>query len=613
MKKYRIVFIHVIMIIICFLTSTIVAVKTITKLIDDTNEKMAFVIASKVYNDINAQLTKPITVGTTIANTKSLTDLLENEDSYSDEQFEKEITDTLSRYIEYTGYNTAFIISDKSKRYYTQNGLNKVIDTENDEHDIWYKLFLEENSDYDFDIDVDEVHSDIWTVFMNARINDEDGNLLGVCGVGLEMSDMQEILLDMQNTYDIQINLVDNNGLVQVNVDDINIEKSVLKKIRFNNSSEYDYSATDDNGYVITRYMEELGWYLVIQKDSIQTQKVLSELVSNTFMAMLIIFLLILLIVIAVLRKNHVMFSEGAKLNSYGHLARVYKSMYFINLHNDTIQLVKNNMASVKVKNKEDHAASALKKATLEIVDEKYVDNMLAFIDLSTIAERLKNVDTLTCEFISKDLSWYRARFIPDADENANFISKVIFAVESIDEEKRRENHLLRLSETDLMTGIRNRGSGEKFITNLIRERKSGMFCLLDADKFKSINDNYGHAVGDKVIKAIADCLKRTFRESDVVMRLGGDEFSAYAIGIITKETGMKIIERFFHEIDCIDIPELKDRKISISMGTAFYYGNDDTFETIYKRADECTYMSKKHEGSYVTFFDETKLLNNDK
>ena len=216
------------MIIICFLTSTIVAVKTITKLIDDTNEKMAFVIASKVYNDINAQLTKPITVGTTIANTKSLTDLLENEDSYSDEQFEKEITDTLSRYIEYTGYNTAFIISDKSKRYYTQNGLNKVIDTENDEHDIWYKLFLEENSDYDFDIDVDEVHSDMWTVFMNARINDEDGNLLGVCGVGLEMSDMQEILLDMQNTYDIQINLVDNNGLVQVNVDDINIEKSVL-------------------------------------------------------------------------------------------------------------------------------------------------------------------------------------------------------------------------------------------------------------------------------------------------------------------------------------------------------------------------------------------------
>lgn len=601
------------MIIICFLTSTIVAVKTITKLIDDTNEKMAFVIASKVYNDINAQLTKPITVGTTIANTKSLTDLLENEDSYSDEQFEKEITDTLSRYIEYTGYNTAFIISDKSKRYYTQNGLNKVIDTENDEHDIWYKLFLEENSDYDFDIDVDEVHSDMWTVFMNARINDEDGNLLGVCGVGLEMSDMQEILLDMQNTYDIQINLVDNNGIVQVDVDDINIEKSVLKKIRFNNSSEYNYSATDDNGYVITRYMEELGWYLVIQKDSIQTQKVLSELVSNTFTAMLIIFLLILLIVIAVLRKNHVLFSEGAKLNSYGHLARVYKSMYFINLHNDTIQLIKNNMTSVKVKNKEDHAASALKKATLEIVDEKYVDNMLAFIDLSTIAERLKNVDTLTCEFISKDLSWYRARFIPDADENANFISKVIFAVESIDEEKRRENHLLRLSETDLMTGIRNRGSGEKFITNLIRERKSGMFCLLDADKFKSINDNYGHAVGDKVIKAIADCLKRTFRESDVVMRLGGDEFSAYAIGIITKETGMKIIERFFHEIDCIDIPELKDRKISISMGTAFYYGNDDTFETIYKRADKCTYMSKKHEGSYVTFFDETQLLDDDK
>lgn len=601
------------MIIICFIVSTIISVNTITKLVDDTNEKMAYVIAGKVCNDIHSQLMKPITIGTTIANTKSLADLLKNEDKYSDEKFEKELIDTLSRYIEYTGYNTAFVISDKSKKYYTQNGFNKTIDIENDEHDIWYKLFLDENTDYDFDVDIDEVNSDIWTVFMNARINDEDGNLLGVCGVGLEMSDMQEILLNMQNTYDIQINLVDNNGVVQVDVDDINIEKSVLKKVWLNNSVEYNYSSTDDKGYVITRYMEELGWYLVIHKNGIQTQKVISEMVSQTFTVMLIIFLLMMITTIVLLRKNHAIFSESAKLTSYGHLARVYKSMYFINLHNDTIQLIKNNITSVNVKNKENHAASALKKATLEIVDEKYVDNMLAFVDLSTIAGRLKNVDTLTCEFISKDLSWYRARFIPDADENANFISKVIFAVESIDEEKRRENHLLRLSETDLMTGIRNRGSGEKFITNLIRERKSGMFCLLDADKFKSINDNYGHAAGDKVIKAIADCLKKTFRESDVVMRLGGDEFSAYAIGIITKETGLKIIERFFHEIDCIDIPELKDRKISISMGTAFYYGNDDTFETIYKRADECTYMSKKHEGSYVTFFDETQLLNDEK
>ena len=87
------------------------------------------------------------------------------------------------------------------------------------------------------------------------------------------------------------------------------------------------------------------------------------------------------------------------------------------------------------------------------------------------------------------------------------------------------------------------------------------MFCLLDADKFKSINDTYGHDAGDKVIKAIADCLKRAFRNDDVIMRPGGDEFAAYAIGITDEEHGRIVANRFFDLIDRIEIEELGDRR----------------------------------------------------
>ena len=96
-------------------------------------------------------------------------------------------------------------------------------------------------------------------------------------------------------------------------------------------------------------------------------------------------------------------------------------------------------------------------------------------------------------------------------DNSGGKINQIVFAIELIDEEKQRENHLLYLSETDAMTKLNNRGGGEKKITELISEGTEGMFCLLDADKFKSINDNFGHDVGDKVIIAIADCLKKAF------------------------------------------------------------------------------------------------------
>ena len=132
------------------------------------------------------------------------------------------------------------------------------------------------------------------------------------------------------------------------------------------------------------------------------------------------------------------------------------------------------------------------------------------------------------------------------------------------------------------------------------------MFCLMDADKFKSINDNYGHGVGDKVLIEIANCLKKSFRDNDIVMRLGGDEFAAYAPTVLNEKTGQQIIDRFFYNIDNINIPELEDRKICISMGVVFYKPDDElTFDELYKKADQGTYISKKHEGNYVSYYNE--------
>ena len=197
-----------------------------------------------------------------------------------------------------------------------------------------------------------------------------------------------------------------------------------------------------------------------------------------------------------------------------------------------------------------------------------------------------------------------------DVTRNAPECEAIIQKLHEIilNDEKRQQEKLLYLSETDRMTGINNRGSGEKKIRELIAEGQGGMFVLMDVDKFKSINDNYGHNVGDKVLIEFAGCLKKAFRANDIIMRLGGDEFAVYVPDVHNEAAGERIINRLFNVLDNTDIPELNGNKFYISAGAAFYQTDDKySFEELYKRADSCTYISKKHKGNYASYYEAKK------
>lgn len=155
-----------------------------------------------------------------------------------------------------------------------------------------------------------------------------------------------------------------------------------------------------------------------------------------------------------------------------------------------------------------------------------------------------------------------------------------------------RENkYLIHLSEIDPLTSVFNKETTQKLIDQKLKNHEHFCFLILDVDDFKSVNDNYGHAVGDKVLKNLSDLFKNHFRQTDIVGRIGGDEF---IILIEDEHIAESRIQSLLQKVNALMIEELQDFKLSISVGMAFAPSNGTTFMELYRHADHALYQTKR-------------------
>ena len=155
-----------------------------------------------------------------------------------------------------------------------------------------------------------------------------------------------------------------------------------------------------------------------------------------------------------------------------------------------------------------------------------------------------------------------------------------------------RENkYLIHLSEIDPLTSVYNKETTQKLIDQKIKQNEHFCFLILDVDEFKSVNDNYGHAVGDIVLKKLGNLFKNHFRQTDIVGRIGGDEF---IILIQDENIAESRIQSLLQKVNELKIEELKDFKLSISIGIAFAPKDGTTFMELYRHADQALYQTKR-------------------
>ena len=169
-------------------------------------------------------------------------------------------------------------------------------------------------------------------------------------------------------------------------------------------------------------------------------------------------------------------------------------------------------------------------------------------------------------------------------------------SIRDVTERKAYENQLTRLATTDSLTNLYNRrhflAVSEMELSRTKRYKKDLTALMLDIDHFKSVNDTYGHYIGDVVLKSVADSLKNTVRTSDITGRLGGEEFA-----ILLPETDMEsakvIAERIRMEISRKRFPENEALAVTISIGlTEFKPGR--SVSDMLKMADQALYQAKQ-------------------
>ena len=174
----------------------------------------------------------------------------------------------------------------------------------------------------------------------------------------------------------------------------------------------------------------------------------------------------------------------------------------------------------------------------------------------------------------------------------------LLFAVRDVTELVKTRDELHDLSTRDELTGLLNRleflAQADQQIQEASRCRTRASLLFVDVDRFRSINDTYGHGAGDEALVAVASCLRHACGDSDIIARVGGDEFAVFAPGMeAASVTGL--IRRLHEQVDVHNTTHQDSFTLSVGTGTALFDPDEPkSINALLSMADEQMYSMKR-------------------
>lgn len=188
---------------------------------------------------------------------------------------------------------------------------------------------------------------------------------------------------------------------------------------------------------------------------------------------------------------------------------------------------------------------------------------------------------------------------------------------DNIVERNEAEKKVLGMANSDALTGLDNRKRFEERIDDAInsaKRNKSHIACLMiDLDKFKPVNDTYGHIAGDEVLKTISERLSHITRETDFVARLGGDEFAVIATSVDGPESVELPANRILDQLSLPIYFEGNRLEIGGSIGIAIFPDDGATKNDLVRNADTALYAAKEAGRNCFRFFNPRSIRKQQK
>ncbi len=182
-----------------------------------------------------------------------------------------------------------------------------------------------------------------------------------------------------------------------------------------------------------------------------------------------------------------------------------------------------------------------------------------------------------------------------------------VMAIRDLTDKRRAQREIEYLARYDILTGLANRTQfQDRLAQHIAHAQSDDQFALLalDLDRFKAVNDLFGHAEGDRVLRDVAKFLQQAVRTGDLVARLGGDEFVILTrfgtTGSCVRELGEHILSVFRREMDYVSDPTA----VGVTIGIAEFPANGKDSETLMHAADMALYRAKVSGRGMIAFYD---------
>ncbi len=463
-------------------------------------------------------------------------------------------------------------LQDKSNRYYFK-------DTVNNMDEYWY-------SNIDLNIENKKLEYPIRPTFRVSTKVFHNDKFMGILIVNIEL---KPLLDNIKNDKHFNIYLVDKDGYFILNPD---TKKSWSKYLGTNYKIDFEIDKEKDdftNSYIVSLnkyFKNHEGIKLVLQVKNYYINKIIENnrnLAYTIGILTLLISIPISLIISVPISKLYVQFNKIYKDNlKYVDMIDKYVISMTVDL-NKKILAVSKALCNISGFSKDELVGN-----DLAILKNKELNNRVCKDLWNNVSQGKVWIGEIENRKKNGELYWIKTTVLPNIENNK------ILSYSSISEDISDKKIIENISETDKLTQLYNRIKLDRSLENEFNrfKRNKSIFSLIlvDIDFFKSVNDTFGHQVGDKVLIQISKILKENCRKIDILGRWGGEEFLIICVN--TDILGAcNLAEKLRKNIEEFEFDIVKHKTISLGVSQII---ENDNIESLIKRVDNNLYQAKR-------------------